>query len=95
MGSTTFLCKKQVVESRLFRSLPFSNLPSGPGLSVAHMAEKHLWFLLQVVHEGSGESSDLIILSFNDNLLLNLGMGGDLRHHRKDTTLPKKASSLP
>jgi formamidopyrimidine-DNA glycosylase len=29
-------------------------------------------------------------LSPNDNLLLNLGMGGDLRYHRKDTTLPKK-----
>jgi len=26
----------------------------------------------------------------DDNLLLNLGMGGDLRHHRSSATLPKK-----
>jgi formamidopyrimidine-DNA glycosylase len=26
----------------------------------------------------------------DDNLLLNLGMGGDLRYHRNDATLPKK-----
>jgi len=26
----------------------------------------------------------------NDNLLLNLGMGGDLRYHRNEVTLPKK-----
>jgi formamidopyrimidine-DNA glycosylase len=26
----------------------------------------------------------------DDNLLLNLGMGGDLRYHRSDATLPKK-----
>jgi formamidopyrimidine-DNA glycosylase len=29
-------------------------------------------------------------LGLKDNLLLNLGMGGDLRYHRNDETLPKK-----
>ena len=29
-------------------------------------------------------------LSPDDNLLLNLGMGGDLRYHKHDDTLPKK-----
>ena len=29
-------------------------------------------------------------LSPDDNLLLNLGMGGDLRYHKNDDTLPKK-----
>jgi formamidopyrimidine-DNA glycosylase len=29
-------------------------------------------------------------LSPDDNLLLNLGMGGDLRYHKNDETLPKK-----